>query len=79
VTPAETQLLAWLRTHTTRWDRTLADALNMGTVELLERTPLGWRIVIKSKREVEHRIMVTVHPITGDPTHYYRERLPPDA
>jgi hypothetical protein len=67
------QLLAWLRTTTARRDRVLCNVLNTGVVEEILVAPPGWRVALRSRRGVEYRIDVVMHPVTGEPTRYYRE------
>ncbi|MEN6534524.1 MAG: hypothetical protein ABFD89_12730 [Bryobacteraceae bacterium] len=75
MTPAEAHILQWLRTQAARRDRVLADAVNMGVVLSIETVPeSGWRVRVRSKRGVEHRLVIRQHPVTSEPTHYYRER-----
>lgn len=74
MTSAETHVLQWIRTQATRHDRVLAGAINMGTVLSIESVPEGgWRVHARSKRGVDHRLVVVQHPITGEPVRYYRE------
>jgi hypothetical protein len=68
-----TALLAWLRTAAARRDRILADALNMGTVLSVDPIPEGWRVRVKSKRGIEHSVVVVAHPVMGTPMRYYRD------
>ena len=77
MTPTETKVLSWLRNHAARWDRVLADVLKMGQVVSVETAPgKGWRVHAQSKRGVGHRVVVVAHPVTGEPTRYYREKPP---
>jgi hypothetical protein len=75
MTPTESYILAWLRARAARHDRTLAYALASGNVLSIEELPEAgrWRVHVRSKRGVDHRVVVRTHPVTGDPTHYHRE------
>ena len=76
MTPTEIRILQWLRAYTLRHDRVLMDAITSGTVLAVETVPdEGWRVHAQSKRGVGHRVVVVAHPVTGEPTRYYREAI----
>ena len=74
MTPTELHVLSFLRNHAARHDRVLMDAITSGTVLAVETVPdEGWRVHAQSKRGVGYRVVVVAHPVTGEPTRYYRE------
>lgn len=76
MTPSDTLLLKWLREQAAQRDRVLADALNQGHVDSVERLyggwEDGWKIRLHSKRGIEYTVIVMAHSVTGEPVRYHR-------
>jgi len=71
---SDTQLLEWLRAHTQR-DRVIFNALcNLQSVEVTHYAiqPVRWAVDIVSRRGVKYRVVIVMHPVTGEPERWYR-------
>jgi hypothetical protein len=72
MTPA--QVIAWLRTHAQR-DRVIQNALALSREVAISpaEQPGRWVVDIVSRRGTKYRVVVVLHPVTGELERWYRE------